>query len=207
MGPPRKTTAEMVRALKEGRDWEENWRDLFARYNGPLTRFFQKKGMSLKESEDLTQEVFFCVYRRLAGVHEEEKFEDWLFRIAENLYVSQIRRMRAKKRDTSQASVEGELRGSGALLRAAAPGPNPETAILEKERREKLRQALHELPPQMRRCVQLRVDDTSTKDIAALLRISINTVKAHLQRAKGILREKLGPNFAEEVERLKAEDQ
>jgi RNA polymerase sigma factor (sigma-70 family) len=102
--------------------------------------------------------------------------------------------------------VFGDPCGSGEIPQAISPGTDPEQAMLEKEKCEKLRQALHELPGQMRRCVQLRVEDCPTQDIAAVLRISINTVKAHLHQAKRILREKLAPYFSDEVARVDLED-
>jgi RNA polymerase sigma-70 factor, ECF subfamily len=57
---------------------------------------------------------------------------------------------------------------------------------------------MRQLPEQMRRCTELRViHDFSYKEIAELMEISINTVKAHLHQAKKELSERLKPYFGE----------
>jgi RNA polymerase sigma-70 factor (ECF subfamily) len=54
------------------------------------------------------------------------------------------------------------------------------------------------LPTQMRRCVQFRaVEDLSYQEIASIMGLSQNTVKAHLYQARKILRDKLEPFFRE----------
>ena len=74
-------------------------------------------------------------------------------------------------------------------------------ALLEKERRDKLDEAIQSLPPQMRRCVQLRVIKMlSLAEIAAVMHISINTVKAHLHQAKKALKEELDQHFTDSEE-------
>lgn len=67
--------------------------------------------------------------------------------------------------------------------------------MLEEERSRLLRNALEELPPQMRRCVQLRVQDLRYREIAEILKVSIDTVKAHLYQARQLLKAKLGDYY------------
>jgi RNA polymerase sigma-70 factor (ECF subfamily) len=65
------------------------------------------------------------------------------------------------------------------------------------EQRAVLRQALAELPPKMRRCVLLRIDqDLKYREIAALLRVSIETVKSQLSQARDRLEAEVGRYFA-----------
>jgi RNA polymerase sigma-70 factor (ECF subfamily) len=69
---------------------------------------------------------------------------------------------------------------------------------LEKEKLEKLREALVHLPQQMRHCAHLRVvHDLSYAEIAAVMGISVNTVKAHLHQAQKALRTQLSSYFEE----------
>lgn len=119
-----------------------------------------------------------------------------------NVYRNEIERRQAKKRTASHVALEearGQLTDLG--LEAAPftdPQPNPMEALLEKEKLDKLREALQELPEQMRQCVQLRVmKGVSSQGIAAILCISLNTVKSHLHHAQKILREKLRQHFGE----------
>ena len=82
--------------------------------------------------------------------------------------------------------------------RIADPGADPLAVTLEKEKLEKLHEALQHLPAQMRRCAQLRIaHELSYVEIAALMGISINTVKAHLHQAQKSLRAQLSSYFEE----------
>ena len=68
----------------------------------------------------------------------------------------------------------------------------PLVEVLRNERRRLLREAIEELPVQMRRCTVLRTyQDLSLKEIAVALRLSVDTVKVHLFRARKTLRLKL----------------
>jgi RNA polymerase sigma-70 factor (ECF subfamily) len=70
--------------------------------------------------------------------------------------------------------------------------------MLENEKLALLHHALLELPEQCRRCTLLYVNsELKYHQIADLLGISLNTVKAHLHKAKGDLRKKLGRYFGE----------
>ncbi len=193
-------TAGIIKALNEGRDREENFRRLFERYYAQLYRFFRRKGMSPEDCEGLAQETFISVHKGLKALRQGDQFEGWLYAIALNAYRSEIERRLAAKRTSSQVSLEGELNRSEDVGQAASltadPGANPMEALLDKEKKGKLREALQELPEQMRRCVQLRVvNDLSYQEISVVMGISINTVKSHLHQARKVLGEKLSPYF------------
>jgi RNA polymerase sigma-70 factor (ECF subfamily) len=192
-----KSTEDIIKELKRGRDREANFKLLFDRYYDQLHRFFQRKGISPEDCRDLTQEVFVSAYKGLKGLRNESQFQNWLFRIARNIHKNEIERRQAKKREAKEVSLEGarsELNDSrGRAEQIADSDPNPIDALLEKEGRHKLSEAVRRLPPQMRRCVQLRVvKGLSHGEIAAIMGISVNTVKAHLHQARKTLKEKLG---------------
>lgn len=199
-----KTTAEVVWELKLDRDPERNFRLLFERYHAQIRRFFQRKGMLPEDARDLTQDVFFLVYKGLRQVREDTHFENWLFTIAMNVFRNAVERIRAKKRAARHVSLDEHASGAAAqdapapIVNVVDPRPKPFEALLEKEKLEKLREALSELPEQMRRCVQLRVaKDKPYQEIAAIMGISVNTVKAHLHQSKRVLKDKLTPYFGE----------
>ena len=158
--------------------------------------------MPPEDCRDLTQEVFVSVHKGLKGLRDETQFHNWLFKITRNIFKNELERRKAKKRGGRAVSL-GENQKEfdehdEAAQKAADPNPSPMEALLEKERREKLREAIQDLPPQMRRCVQLRVvKGLSDSDIAAVMAISINTVKAHLHQARKVLRESLGKYFSD----------
>jgi len=195
-------TGEIIRAFKQGREREENFRHLFERYYAPVTRFFQRNGLSPEDSRGLTQETFISVYRGLDGYVETAPFESWLYTLALNVYRNEIERRRAKKRDAPQVSLDdpgGPEPAPALAARLAAPALDPMQALLEKERVQHIHAAMQALPEQMRRCVQMRVvNDLSYQEIAGVLGLAVNTVKAHLHQARRILKEKLRDYVFEE---------
>jgi RNA polymerase sigma-70 factor (ECF subfamily) len=137
----------------------------------------------------------------LKDLRQEEQFESWLFAIAHNVWCSVIESQTAQKRSATVLSLEvdGESddrprspRGSPTRMRIRS------MLALQKEKLEKLHEALVHLPKQMRHCAQLRVvHEMSYAEIADLMGISVNTVKAHLHQAQKALRAQLSSYFEE----------
>ena len=201
--PP--TTVELIREWKGGcsRDRQEHiFEILFERYSRRVHRFFQHKRLSAEDCYDLTQETFFSVFKGLGDLRQEEAFEGWLFTVAHNVFGSWIEQGEALKRKAHLVSLDHSQTGQEDKPPladiTADPAPDPEDSLLDNEKLEKLHAALTQLPEQMRRCAQLRfVNDLSYQQIAALLGISVGAVKAHLNQARGKLREQLRGYFSE----------
>ncbi|MCP3964043.1 MAG: RNA polymerase sigma factor [bacterium] len=177
-----------VSALQDGRDFEANFKIVFEVFYRPLQRFFTKKGFLAEEAQDLTQETLLGIYRGVRRFRHEARFETWLYRVATTTYLKRLRSGSAAKRsgvetpydevaiDTpSVAAPEGQLDG-----------------VLDEEKRRAMREAIEELPEKMRKCLTLRVyQDLSYREIAVVMKLKINTVKAHLFQAREKLRGKL----------------
>jgi RNA polymerase sigma-70 factor (ECF subfamily) len=198
---PDRDRAELIREIKQGLNVEANFHWLFDRHYAQVLRFFRRKAFDPEICRDLTQETFFSVYKGLKDLRQEELFESWLFAIAHNVWCSLIESQTAQKRSGLLLSLEGESESDdrpSIAARLTDQSADPLAAALEKEKLEKLREALQHLPQQMRRCAQLRVvHDLSYAEIAALLGVSVNTVKAHLHQAQKALRTQLSSYFQE----------
>jgi RNA polymerase sigma-70 factor (ECF subfamily) len=189
---------ERWRAAASDSEREEVFRQLFERFYRPLRCFFSKRGWPREECEDLVQETFLRVHRKLAEFRGDSQLATWVFQIAANIYRNALRDRSAQKRDGQEISLDppggSESLGLGDLLESEEPSVLDH--LLDEEKREKLRQAIGCLPPQMRRCVELRVvAGLKYREIADVLRISIETVKAHLFQARQRLRTELGDYF------------
>lgn len=192
------TTGALLEELNKNGNQEAVFRYLFEAYYVRVQRFFQVRGLPPEDCRDLTQETFLAVFKGLRSLREEEHFEGWLFTIALNVWRREIETRKAAKRSAQVVSLDAETAddfdSSFKLeLRAVGTGYNPAEFVLEKEQSESLLEAIHQLPEQMRRCIYLRVKkDLLPQEIADLLGLSVNTVKAHLQQAQKALRQKLG---------------
>lgn len=178
--------ARAVADFQAGIDRERSFQVVFESYRRPLERFFARKGFAEDVCRDLTQETFLGIYRGLETWRPEARFGTWLFRIATTTYLKAIRSQTAEKRSGEEVSTDAE----GAVVPEV---PEEQlSAVLESERREALQAAVGELPDQMRRCLVLRIyHELSYREIAAVLRLSVETVKAHLYQARGKLKQRL----------------
>jgi RNA polymerase sigma factor (sigma-70 family) len=160
------------------------FRRLFERFHRPMERFFARRGVPPEDCRDLTQEALLGIYRGLEGWRPEARFSTWVFHIAATTYLKHLRSQAAAKRRGHEVPVED-----------ASPS-EPERqldAVLGAERSRALRSAVAGLPDAMRRCLLLRIDqDLKYREIAAVLRVSPETVKAHLFQA----RRRLGSELA-----------
>jgi len=178
--------ARAVADFQAGVDRERSFQVLFESYRRPLERFFARKGFAEEQCRDLTQETFLGIYKGLETWRPEARFGTWLFRIATTTYLKAVRSQSAGKRSGGEVSTDAD----GAVVPEVPEGQL--TAVLDAERREALQAAVAELPEQMRRCLALRIyHELSYQEIAAVLRLSVETVKAHLYQARGRLRQRL----------------
>lgn len=193
----------VVERLREGAGREESFRTFFERFYWPLFRFFEHRGFSREECQDLIQETFFRVYRGIGAFRGQARLEHWVFRIAANTASKAVRHQAAAKRSGREVPSEaGDVGDSPPTAAGGSPrgadAPAPLRELLGKEMRELLTQTVDGLPAQMRRCVRLRVfQDLDYDEIAAILQIAPATVKVQLFKARKRLKMELGEVFAD----------
>lgn len=177
-----------------GDDREREFERLFERYSQPVTSFFARRGFSPEECRDLTQETFLGVYKGMERFRRDSSVETWLFTIAANIWRNELRSRSADKREGQEVSLDSQRDEPGLHLvtRSSAGEDDPLAGLIEKERSSRVRRALEELPPQMRRCLVLRIDQQlKYREVAVAMRVSIDTVKSQLFQARERLREML----------------
>jgi RNA polymerase sigma-70 factor (ECF subfamily) len=148
------------------------------------------------DAEDVTQEVFLQVVRKLGTFRGEAAVTTWLHRVTVNAALLHRRRAaRRPERPTTQ-DVQGEVRGSaGHTPRHLLPA-NPHEVALDRECCRVIEQAIAVLPPLYRDVYILAdVEDCSNAQIARLLKLSLAAVKSRLYRARSSMRIALAPYF------------
>jgi len=192
--------ARAVLDFQRGIDREKSFELLFRRFGPRIERFLAPRVFSPEERLDLTQAIFLRIYKGLEGYRGEGSLEGWVLQIACNVY----RNWRDRQPGGRKAVPEVPFDDS-----AGAPEPSPEahfsspsTAgspldhVVRQERLKALREAIGELAPKQRLCMELRVyQERSMQEIAEALRISPETVKAHLFQARQRLWDKLHQTF------------
>lgn len=169
-------------------DGPEGFQQLFERQYRPIFRFFERRGFAVDSCHDLAQETFLRAYRGWEGFRGDANRTTWLFQIATNTFVKEIKRRKADKRSGTEISLSiddpSELES---LLGEAQEdeGRQPLDRVLGRERLADANAVVASLPDQMRTCLLLRVrQGLSNKEIATVLQVSAQTVKAHLFQAR-----------------------
>jgi RNA polymerase sigma-70 factor (ECF subfamily) len=179
---------ELIAQIQAGVRVEENSEKLFRRFRPSVQSFFARKGFSAEDGRDLTQEVFLRVFKGIDTFRRESRFERWLWEIAAHIYFNEVRRRRTEKRDGLETSLDTPVEnddGSSPAPGIPSSDPSPEEQVIKGEQLAAFRAALQELPEQMRRCCLLRYEKgLKYQEIAVVMKISIETVKAHLHQAR-----------------------
>jgi len=166
---------------------------LVDKYKQPVINLALRTVRDATEAEDLAQNVFVQVFRSAHRYRSSAKFSTWLFTIARNLCLNEIRRRsrhRAESLDAPQLHSEDELPQQ--LPDRHTPGP-PEQ-LLQSELIAKLEQALAELPETQRTALLLcRQEELSYEEIARVLGCSLSATKSLIHRGREALKLKLKP--------------
>jgi RNA polymerase sigma-70 factor (ECF subfamily) len=132
-------------------------------------------------ADEVAQEAFIRAHASLAGFRGDASFGTWLHRIVTNLALNRVRQeSRKREREVPHEDFAARLAG-------APPAP-----IEQREIREHVERALHELPTLQRAAVILRhLEGLSTRQVSTILECSEGTVKTHLFRGLRSMRERL----------------
>lgn len=185
---------------------DDAFKKLFDLYYGSLRSFFQRRGFAPDVCLDLTQDTFVGIYTGIGAFRREAGFDTWMFKIATNVYRRQLRWLSAGKRDGDEMTIdELEIAGAKQTPPVAAGAP-VDDHLLRKEEVKLLREAIARLPEQMRKCLILRVDQSlKYREIGSAMKLSVQTVKAHLFQARKRLKEELEDHFEPDLSALDEE--
>lgn len=187
--PPSSDPVESaVGRFQRGEGREQAFRLIYETYFKAVERFFARKGVPPEERLDLTQETFLGIYRGLDGYEDRQRFVAWLYRVAITTHLKWLRAGATVKRSAVEVSRDAMEQPEATLAMPAGQLDG----MLAEERRLALTAAVEELPEQMRDCLTLRLyHQLAYREIAVVKQVSVETVKAHLFRARKKLAERL----------------
>lgn len=172
---------------------------LVTRYESKVYRLAVRMLRNPQDAEDALQETFLQVFRGLPGFEGRSKFSTWLFRLATNVCL-----MRIRHRETEPSKLLPLEDYLPKLEEGDSPqmmewADRPEDALLSKESREKMMEALDKLPAEYRAVFILRdIEGFSNAETGESLGISVAAVKSRLHRARLALRGMLSGYFEKE---------
>jgi RNA polymerase sigma-70 factor (ECF subfamily) len=149
-----------------------------------------------EDALDLAQDVFFQVYRKLAGFRRDAALKTWIYRIVVNRAKNRQRWWRRRLSEMRAVPVE-EMQDDdswalGAALSRTGDNGRPDEALERKELGAILQRAMAALPLDQRTILVLKeVEGLSYEEIARTLGLALGTVKSRLARARMALRGQL----------------
>jgi len=166
---------------------------LVEKYKQPLHNFIHRTLRDEAEAEDLAQNVFLQVYKSRDRYERTAKFSTWLFTIARNLCLNEIRRRSrhpAEALEETHSENEDQPQRQYEDRKVLLATDN----VLHSELAGKIEEALAELPENQRTAILLcRQDELSYEEIAEVLDCSLSATKSLIHRGRETLKEKLKP--------------
>ncbi|MFE5317190.1 RNA polymerase sigma factor [Paenibacillus sp. NPDC056579] len=193
------TDSQLIREIKDGN--VQLYDELMRRYERKILAFIYhmlKSAQMESFAEDLCNETFYKAYRSLNSFREvEATFSTWLYTIARNTVLSELRKNKSIK--VSLEQKHEPLAGEDVM---------PELSMLRNEKVSMVRDAINNLPEKQRSALILReYDQLDYQEIANILGQTVSSVKSLLFRARASVKLQLEPYFLdpifEEIEGMK----
>lgn len=187
----------LIRAAQQGDS--RAFDRLIHRYQGQIYRAMTRACANPELAQDVLQEAMIRAFRALPQFRGDASFATWLFRIAKNLCVRKQQQLLAHPTVSLDQPLSDE-EDAESLLRQMIDysAQNPQQVVLDEEIRQKVREAVDKLPPNLREILILRdMEDLSNQETAERTGLTVAAVKARLHRARALLREHLEEYFSE----------
>ncbi len=179
----------LVSAYLEGN--EDAFEALVGRYQDKLVNYLNNLLHDYELSVDLAQEAFIRVYKNADRYQGKYQFSTWIYRIATNLAIDEIRHRERKGRFFFY-NVMSFFQKDDKQFPLPDKRESPEKALDRKEKLDRLQAAIDTLPEKYRLAFMLKeVQELSYEETSRVLDISLGTAKSRIHRAKMLLREKL----------------
>ncbi len=174
---------------------EDAFYSLVSKYKNPITNFITRIIGNYDQAVDLTQETFLRVYKSLGSYRSDYQFSTWIYRIASNLAIDELRwRKRRGLFGRQNASREEPEKETAPEEQLADTRRSADEVLADMQYRKLIQEAIQTLPPAYRTVFVLNaVEEMDYEKIGQVLGCSLGTVKSRLHRAKSLLQKKLAP--------------
>ncbi len=172
--------------------------ELYYRHDRRISAFVGRMtGWQEADVQNITQDIFLRVARAASSYSPSAKFSTWLYRVATNCCLNDIKR---RKRHPHLRVIEGSIQSSKQTV-------DPVCQMIEDEGHRALQNALSKLPPEQKTVFLLRqTEGLSYEDISRIVDKPLGTVKTNIYRARTELVRTLG-SFLEKTEESQRKEQ
>jgi RNA polymerase sigma-70 factor (ECF subfamily) len=180
---------ELIEATRSGD--EAAFGEIMERYRGPITNYLYRFLNDYEEAVDLAQETFVRVYFAIDRYHTQFAFSTYIYRIATNLAISEIRR-RKRRRLLSLTGLFQSEADKSVEFQPPDERKLADAELMDEERDRQIATAIAALPEKYRVPIILRdIEGRSYDEVAQIMGLGLGTTKSRISRARGLLKEKL----------------
>src|SRR5687767_5015377 len=159
---------------------------LLQRYKRPVYHMILKMVGNIDDAEDLTIESFAKAFKSLHKFKKDFTFSTWLFRIATNNTIDQIRKKKLNTMSIDNSFTDDN--GDGISIEVEDENLDPQEETIKSQKAELIQVFVDKLPPKYQKLVRLRYfNELSYEEIAVELEAPLGTVKAQLHRARELM--------------------
>jgi RNA polymerase sigma-70 factor (ECF subfamily) len=188
-----KSDLDLINEFKEGNN--SAFEELVSRYSEKAYHLAYRFTRNQEDAEEVLQDVFVTVYKKIDGFEGKSSFSSWLYRVTVNAGLMKIRK---RKQDRSVAMDDILPQIENAISVRNAEYQNADVNTYRKQLTKAMEEAIEKLPDDYRPVFILRdVDGLTSKEVSKILNLSIPAVKSRLHRSRLMLRKKLCPLYSE----------
>ncbi len=189
---PEPTDETLVEEVLRGED--QALEDLIERYRSRVYRLAFRFSGEKEDAEEIVQEVFMTLYRKLDQFEGKSSFSTWLYRVAVNTSLMKLRGQGQAERVSIDEIPEEHFQQE-------EEAQNPDDLIMTEEALARIEKAVGRLPDDFKTVVILRdIEGFSNEETAEILGISAAASKSRIHRARAYLRKRLEDLYRETVE-------
>ncbi|RIL10872.1 MAG: RNA polymerase subunit sigma [Proteobacteria bacterium] len=183
----KRTDSELVEKLRLGD--QPAFEELLSRYTQKVHNLCIRITRNAQDAEEVMQDVFVAIYRKIDRFEGKSAFSSWLYRITVNTAFMKLR----KRRQNNTLSLD-EL---GPTIRDNIAGERSDMRDVNfissrHQLREELENAIKKLPEEYRIIFILRdIDGLSNQEVGEIVHLSVPAVKSRLHRSRLMLRKRL----------------
>lgn len=190
----KKSDNELVRGMQGGD--QDCFEELILRYSNKAFSLAARLTRCQEDAEEVLQDVFVTVFRKIKGFEGKSSFSSWLYRITVNAALMKLRKKRQTQSTISVEDIQPQLQES--VLHKNLDQEDCDELALRRQLTEVLEDAIFKLPEDYRPVFILRdIDGLTSREVGKILDLSVPAVKSRLHRSRLMLRRRLQKFYKE----------
>ncbi|MFH0939251.1 MAG: RNA polymerase sigma factor [Planctomycetota bacterium] len=186
----RATDETLMSQLAEGS--HTAFEELLSRHETSVITFCYTFMRNHEGAEDIAQETFLRVFRNAQSYKPIAKFNTWLYKIATNLCINELKKGKLRKCLSLDEPIGPDPEGTKLIERIVAEDVSPLSNLERQEAQALIDKAIQHLPDEQRiTLVMVEYHQMTYQDIAEVLDVTESAIKMRVKRARETLRETL----------------